>query len=444
MEEEKSIYTYQEIKSNEFNMKCLLFMGFLGLIVWVLNEIGIFTQEKGLIRTAIFLQLIPYAITPCIIYLVHDKLAKKNGEDTILAKPFFKYLIIMFIFLCISDICMTLSFHAALILAAPPLMSAQYKNSKKMFALVVAMSILMVPVVFYGNYFAGIPDKNLLKGIPEEYYSDIDYKREFLFANGGKRIVEIFFHYVIPRVISVALIDYIAITITSRNGNMIDTQFELNRKVLLEQETNSNMQRAIIEDLADIVESRDIETGEHIKRTKKYVEILCNALKKEEKFKDQLDDKTIDLIVRGAPLHDIGKITVSDLVLLKPGKLDDEEFEKMKLHTTNGGNIIKKILSNLGDDEFLNVAHDIALSHHEKWNGKGYPNGLKEEEIPLSARIMAVADVFDALVAERCYKKPMPVDKAIQIINEDSGTHFDPEIVKVFNTVLDQFIEASK
>lgn len=441
---DKPIFVLQEKKANYFNMKILLFMAFLGLFVWLFNEVGVFTQDKDVIRAAIFAQLVPYALVPFFIFLIHDKIVMRKKEITVFEKPFYKYIIMSFSFLCCADICITLSFHAILLLAVPLLMAAQYKNSKKLFAFVVVLSMLMVPIITYGNYIGGIPDRNMLKGIPEEYYNDAEYKFKYLFEINPKRLIEIFTHYALPRMISVALLDYIAIVITKRNVNMINTQFVLNENVIAEKDKNSNMQRAVIEDLADIVESRDIETGEHIKRTKKYVEILCNALKEDERFKDKLNDKTIELIVRAAPLHDIGKITVSDLILLKPGKLTDEEFNQMKLHTTNGGNIIRKILKDLGNEEFLDMAYDIAIAHHEKWNGTGYPNGLKEEEIPLSARIMAIADVFDALVAERCYKKPMPTDKALEIIINDAGTHFDPSIIEVFKTVQDDFVRFSQ
>jgi response regulator RpfG family c-di-GMP phosphodiesterase len=220
---------------------------------------------------------------------------------------------------------------------------------------------------------------------------------------------------------------------------MINEQIELSNKIQDEIMAKSRMQNNVIEDLADVIESRDIETGAHIKRTKEYVSILINKMKEKDLYKDYLDNKTCDQIIHAAPLHDIGKITVSDLILCKPGKLTDEEFEKMKLHTTKGGEIINSILDDLGDDEFLKIAHDIALYHHEKWNGKGYPKGLKETEIPLPARVMAIADVFDALVAERVYKKPMPIDKAIDIIIGDSGTHFDPDLVEIFKDSLDEF-----
>ena len=136
---------------------------------------------------------------------------------------------------------------------------------------------------------------------------------------------------------------------------------------------------------------------------------------------------------RDDPLHDVGKIKVSDTILNKPGRLTDEEFKKMQNHTTAGGEIIDKVITTVGEEsEYLTEAKNLASFHHEKWNGKGYPTGLQGEEIPLSARVMAVADVFDALVSRRSYKEPFSVDKAMEIIREDAGTHFDPLIVEAF------------
>ena len=131
-------------------------------------------------------------------------------------------------------------------------------------------------------------------------------------------------------------------------------------------------------------------------------------------------------------MHDIGKITTPDDILRKPGKLTEEEFEIMKKHAEEGGKIIKSTMSYIEENEYVDIAYDVAVYHHEKWNGKGYPEGLKETEIPLGARIMAVADVFDALTSERCYKKPVGIDEAFDIIRDSAGTHFDKDIVDVF------------
>lgn len=193
-----------------------------------------------------------------------------------------------------------------------------------------------------------------------------------------------------------------------------------------------NMQGKTIEGMAELVESRDGDTGTHVKNTAKYVEMIARQLALDSVYKDKMDEEYIGLLKRFAPLHDVGKIVVSDTILLKPGRLTDEEFEIMKTHTTEGGKIINSILLGIESDDKVKIARDIAKNHHEKWNGKGYPEGLKGEEIPLSARIMSVADVFDALISKRCYKKAFPVSEAFDIIEEDSGVQFDPVVVEAF------------
>ena len=192
------------------------------------------------------------------------------------------------------------------------------------------------------------------------------------------------------------------------------------------------VQTKLIMVLADLVENRDASTGDHIKKTAIYTGITMNQMKKMGYYTDQLTDTFISNVIKSAPLHDIGKIKISDTILNKPGKLTDEEFEIMKKHTTYGAEVIEQCISSLPNSEFLCEAKNIAAYHHEKWNGKGYPYGLEGEEIPLSARIMAVADVFDALVSKRVYKDAFSFEKAMSIIEEDSGTHFDPKVAEAF------------
>jgi HD-GYP domain-containing protein (c-di-GMP phosphodiesterase class II) len=205
------------------------------------------------------------------------------------------------------------------------------------------------------------------------------------------------------------------------------------------------MQEIIIMEFAEVVEARDKSTGNHIKKTAEYVEAIARQLKAEGKFTDVLTDAYIEKLKRAAPLHDIGKIAVSDLILNKPGKLTDEEFTIMKSHTTEGWKILVKMLEDAGDTidaDYLNESIDMAHFHHEKWDGTGYPTRIKGEEIPLSARIMAVADVFDALVAERVYKKPFTYEKAMAIITEGAGKHFDPDIVEAFTHISERLYGA--
>ncbi len=208
-------------------------------------------------------------------------------------------------------------------------------------------------------------------------------------------------------------------------------------------ETIRRMHNAFLITLADMVENRDQNTGNHIRKTAAYVKIILEELKREGVYTEQLTDRYIRNVVSSAPLHDVGKINVSDVVLNKPGKLTDEEFEIMKTHTTAGGNIISSIIDQVPDSEYLYEAKNLAMYHHEKWNGKGYPSGLAGEDIPLSARVMAVADVFDALISNRCYKKGFSYDKALGIIREERGRQFDPKIVDAFFASEDQILEVA-
>ena len=209
-------------------------------------------------------------------------------------------------------------------------------------------------------------------------------------------------------------------------------------KVQAQSQRIQRMQEVIIMEFAEMVEARDKSTGDHIKKTAEYVEAIAIQLRIEGKFKDVLTNAYIHKLKRAAPLHDIGKIAVSDLILNKNGKLTDEEFVIMKNHTVEGGKILKKIVEDAQgafDADYLNESIEMACYHHEKWDGSGYPYRLKGEEIPLSARIMAVADVFDALIAERIYKKGFSYEKAMAIITGGAGTHFDPEIVETFTHI---------
>ena len=208
-------------------------------------------------------------------------------------------------------------------------------------------------------------------------------------------------------------------------------------KIKTDAETITKMQEGIIWDFANMVENRDQNTGDHIKKTSLYVRLIAEELRKEGVYADILTDDYIASIVRSAPLHDVGKIKISDLLLNKPGRLTPEEFEVMKTHTTAGYEILSGAMVNTGDTDYLREAINMAYSHHERWDGTGYPCGLKGEDIPLSARIMAVADVFDALVSRRSYKDPFPFDKAVGLIREASGTHFDPKVAQAFLAITE-------
>ena len=183
---------------------------------------------------------------------------------------------------------------------------------------------------------------------------------------------------------------------------------------------------------ATLVENKDDSTGGHIRRSSAYAVLIARNLRKNPRYRGQITKDYIENLSKSAPMHDIGKIGIPDEILQKPGKLTDEEYSKMKEHPTIGGKIIQDTFGHLFDGEYANMAFQVAKYHHEKWNGKGYPCGIKGEDIPLCARIMAVADVFDAVSAKRCYRDAMPLEACYEIIEKGRGTDFDPDIVDAF------------
>ena len=219
-----------------------------------------------------------------------------------------------------------------------------------------------------------------------------------------------------------------------------------NQNVILEKKVAERtkelvrIQDAAIYSMASLAETRDNETGYHLRRTQHYIKALAEHLRDHPKFCDELNDETIDLIFRSAPLHDIGKVGVPDRILLKPDKLSGEEWKEMKKHAEYGYEAIVRAEKQLGTTSFLRYARDIAHSHHEKWDGTGYPDGLANKDISLAGRLMALADVYDALVCRRVYKEAIPHEKAAQIILEGRGTHFDPDIVDAFLELQDEFV----
>jgi putative two-component system response regulator len=212
-------------------------------------------------------------------------------------------------------------------------------------------------------------------------------------------------------------------------------QKEIERRT---QETKA-IQDVTILVMASLAETRDIETGNHIRRTQNYIRALAKRLQTHPRFRAFLTDANIDMLYKSAPLHDIGKVGIPDKILLKPGKLTPTEFEIMKTHTTLGMEAIEHAEESLGANvDFLRIAKEIALSHHEKWDGSGYPEGRSGDEIPISARLMALADVFDALISRRVYKEAMPHEEAMKIILAGKGIHFDPDVVDAFVEAEDE------
>ncbi len=220
---------------------------------------------------------------------------------------------------------------------------------------------------------------------------------------------------------------------------LYDHRYHLERMVDQKTQQLLAMKRTTINALASLAECRDPNTGGHIKRTSLYVEVLARALAGHHRFQHFLTEERIENIISAAPMHDIGKMGIPDAILLKEDRLTLAEFAVMKEHVFVGEQTLRAATLELGFPSFLDEGLEMCAAHHERWDGSGYPRQLKEEEIPLGGRIMAVADVFDALVTRRPYKEPVPLDTAIRIITEGAGTHFDPNIVDVFSTQTESF-----
>jgi len=224
-----------------------------------------------------------------------------------------------------------------------------------------------------------------------------------------------------------------------QKSELINFNSKLQEMVDAKVRTILELQSALLRSMAELVESRDDITGGHIERTQSYLGVLLEAMKNQNIYTDEVTQWDLNLVLMSAQLHDVGKIAVKDSILNKPGRLTPEEFEEVKKHTTFGGEVIDKIMESTSEHTFLIYAKTFALTHHEKWDGSGYPRSLKGENIPILGRLMAIADVYDALCSDRPYKRAFSHDEAVRIISEGKGTHFDPILSDMFLSISDEF-----
>ena len=434
----EALYIDAEEHADVFNLKLLAVLLACELACVLLNETGIFIAERAFLRACMLTGAV-LCLTPILIWLIHDRIRKR--QPSVCRKRWLKYLIILVTWLVITLFCVALSMHAVPLLVVPALITAQYRDRRRQNVLMLILTVLICLISVYGAYFFGMHDRNLHKGLATA--EEATFAARVALAT-PENLLRLFTHHALPRLISVTAAAVLAAGISHRNGVMLAQQAALSENIQREMARRNAMQSHVIDDLAALIESRDVSTGEHVTRTKRYVELIAGEMRKSGLHTEELNDAALDRIVRAAPLHDIGKIAVSDRILQKPGRLTPEEFEEMKQHAPRGGKVIRNIFKNLEDPDFLKMAEEIATSHHEKWNGKGYPAGLKGTEIPLSARIMAAADVYDALVSPRVYKEPISPEEALAIIEGDSGSHFDPDVVRAMGAIREELIAEAK
>lgn len=300
-----------------------------------------------------------------------------------------------------------------------------------MLILLFGMGSLEYRIGQYTNYSMGPPVYTCyIIVVSYVVISIVLFFRKWKYLQKNKRLV---LGLCLP-VVSVTLLIqmiYPEILITSLSFTMMILAIYIHMENAANQELN-NFHTEVVYSFANMIESRDGSTGGHVKRTTRYVELIVHELINNGDYTNILTKDYVDCLIKAAPMHDVGKISVPDAILQKPGKLTDDEYEQMKKHTVTGAALIDTSMKNLGDEQYIAIAHEVALYHHEKWNGRGYPEQLSGTDIPLCARIMSVADVFDAVSQNRCYRDAMSLDQSFEIIRRGSGTDFDPAIAEIF------------
>ena len=357
-------------------------------LIYILNILGIFIIKMRVMTIA-------YVLSGMLLLAPRLLNAVFGTEHKSL-----KYVYVAFSGLFIFIITTLLTYHAVVVYAYPVAVAGLYFR-KKVTVYATIISIICTVSGQFAGFFLGW---------------QIDHNVE--------NIYELVFFSIIPKLLSLTAFSALFFLLTYRTDDMLMEQNRGTDELI-------NLSSDIITGFANLVEDRDENTGGHIKRTGLYVELLAKELKARKLFLE-IDDAFIENLRQAAPLHDIGKIAVPDSVLKKAGKLDPEEYEMMKIHTIKGGEIIQGSFKHVADEAYRKVAYNVAKFHHEKWNGKGYPEGLIGDSIPLCARIMSVADVFDAVSQNRCYRAALPFDTCFEIIRNGMDKDFDPLIASVF------------
>ncbi|MBQ8568652.1 MAG: HD domain-containing protein [Oscillospiraceae bacterium] len=356
--------------------------------IYILNLTGIFIIDA-----------VPMAIAYCIsgVLLMLPRLLNKVIGT---ASRKLKYIYVSFAALFLLMIISVLTYHVVVIYAYPIAIAGLY-FSKRLTRFSTVLTVLVTVGGQLIGFFLDRPDNNF------------------------KTMDNLLLYGIFPRLLTLLSFAAILELMTTRTSRLLKEDAEnYEQQVLYSQD--------MIYGFATLVENRDENTGGHIKRTSIYSRLLASKLKEKGIYSDIITDEFIECLAMVAPLHDIGKISIPDSVLCKPGKLTDEEFDIMKSHSAKGGEIIKSTFSHVADNDYRTMAYEVARYHHEKWNGRGYPEGISGEDIPLAARIMTVADVFDAVSEKRCYRDAMPLEKCFQIISEGIGRDFDPVIAETF------------
>ena len=389
MKDTTGILIENEKQANRIVAKVMRITFAVFTFIYLLDVVGIFVVDIA-VMTATYIGGSALLLLPTLLINVLKQ-----------EKRYIKYINVICAILFVLLITITLTYHVVVIYVYPIAIASLY-FSKKLNIFATGLTVVGVSI---GQILA--------------FYLDILTDKNFI------QLYKMIVYGIIPRALVLIAVAAIFTMLCGRTTSLL-------ANLLGAKEELSLYHDEMIMGFATLVENKDGSTGGHIKRTTTYVRLLAEELRKRGFYQEILTEEYVENLCKAAPMHDIGKISVPDVILQKPGKLTAEEFERMKLHTVSGGKIIQETFGHLTNKEYTKMAYEVARFHHEKWNGKGYPEGLKHKEIPLCARIMAIADVFDAVSEKRCYRDALPMEKCFDIIREGSGQDFEPMLVEVF------------
>ncbi len=395
---EHEILNENEKQANKITAKVMQTTFGIFTLIYLLNIAGVFVIRDTIMTSA-------YIGSSCLLLmptLVNNLLKIEKG--------YVKYINVICAALFVTLLSITLTYHVVVIYVYPIAIASLYFSKR----LNVFATVLTVTGVSIGQILAFFIDT-----LQDDNFTEL---------------YDVIIYGIIPRGLVLVAVAVIFTMLCSRTVSLLSRLAQMVGKV-------SRYHEEMVMGFATLVENKDGSTGGHIKRTTRYVKLLAEELSHRGYYEEILTKDYINNLCMAAPMHDIGKISVPDVILQKPGKLTDEEFKMIKLHTISGGKIIEETFGHLEDEQYTKMAYEVARYHHEKWNGRGYPEGLMGEEIPLSARIMAIADVFDAVSEKRCYKEAIPLDKCFEIIEEGSGRDFEPLLVEVFLDMKEEIIQ---
>lgn len=422
LQESKTIFTDEtQRKPNLYAANVL--SGVVGVIaiVCIMNELGVFQVKRPLIHICL-------AVAASQILIMQHIVHKPRW----IVHPACKYVIMSMVLFLVLTLTVLLNIHAVLAFVLPLLLATQYR-SHRISCMALAGSCLCCGLAPVLSYLLGTWSVNFLTGYIQTFCKVTIAVTPGTDMSPLEAIRQITLYWSLPQVLTLGSFGLFLYSVTKSGIESVNNQIQvmdLTSDLSRQLDSISSMQEKVLFSMSDIIESRDLETGGHVRRTSEIVRLLTDAMRSDPD--SGVSDEFCSHVIKSAPMHDLGKIAVPDTILRKKGKLTREEYAIVQQHPLKSAEIITRALTGVEDERLLATAKNIAKYHHERMDGTGYPDGLAGKSIPLEARIMAIADVYDALVSERCYKAPMAFDEAFDTMEASMGTQFDPDLNRYF------------